>query len=147
MLLRKMSIGFLFVIIVGILAGPFIQPIHAEVVQTEQVQNQAADPIDPSLIFTTMAALSGAVLALTALLKKWLQTNDTLTIVVSGVISLIVSAVGYWLQAGIFAAVEWWYFIIYGLVAMAVANGLSTWEFIKAILILFKLKVPAEKKR
>lgn len=147
MLLRKMSIVFLLLTIIGFLTVPLIHPLQAEVVQVEQVQSQTPDPIDPSLIFTTMAALSGAVLALTALVKKWMQTNNTFTIVVSGVISLIVSAIGYWLQAGIFAAVEWWYFIVYGLVAMAVANGLSTWEFIKAILILFKLKVPAEKKR
>lgn len=145
MLLRKMSIVFLLLIIIGFLTVPLIHPLQAEVVQVEQVQSQTPDPIDPSLIFTTMAALSGAVLALTALVKKWMQTNNTFTIVVSGVISLTVSAIGYWLQAGIFAAVEWWYMFVYGFAAMVIANGFSTWEFVRSILHLLKLKVPAKK--
>lgn len=145
MLPRKMSIVFLLLTIIGFLSFPFIQPLHAEVVKVEQVRSQTPDPIDPTLIFTTIAALSAGVLTITQMLKKWLGTNDQLTIIVSGVVSLVVSGLGYWLQAGIFEFVEWWYVFVYGLAAMVIANGFSTWEFVRAILTLLKLKVPVKK--
>ncbi len=94
--------------------------------------------------FASITGLSGLVLVLTALVKKNVKSNDDITIVISGIISLILSAAGFWLQVGIFVSVAWYYILIYGLAAMLIANGLSTWSLISGILVFFKLKLPQE---
>jgi len=104
-----------------------------------------SEVVNPLDIFGSIAALAGFVLLVTAAIKSKLNTNKTITIVVSGIIGIGTSAIGYFFQYGIFIGVEWFYIFIYGVTSMLVANGLSTWEFIKAILEFFKLRVPANK--
>lgn len=104
-----------------------------------------SDVIDPSTVFESIAALAGVVLFITAWVKKKWNTKDAVTIVVSALISFIISGIGYYFKFGIFVAVEWYYIFIYGTTVMLVANGLSTWEFIKSILVLLRLRVPANK--
>lgn len=118
----------------------FIMPLFAQTTGTDP-----GEVMYPSAVFESIAAFAGAVLVLTAFAKKQLKTNDTITVVLSGLISFALAGLGYYFQYGIFVAVEWWYIFIYGLTAMLVANGLSSWEFIKMILIFFKLKTPADK--
>lgn len=131
--LNKMFLG-LFLVLVAM----FVMPLFAMQDAT------ATETLDPTTIYTSIGGLAGAVLFVTAWLKKILVTQDTVTIVLSGVISLLLSTAGYFLNLGIFNAVEWYYIFIYGVIAMLVANGLSTWEFIKSLLVLIKLRVPAE---
>ncbi len=139
---RRTKTGFNIILIMlsVLVAGLFISPLFA------QTTGEApTEVLYPSAVFQSVAALAGAVLVITAWAKKQLNTNNTLTVVVSGVISFALSGIGYFFQIGIFTSVEWWYIFIYGLTAMLVANGLSTWEFIKSVLTLIKLRVPEEK--
>jgi hypothetical protein len=118
----------------------FALPVFAQTVPDKVVE--VVNPLD---IFGSIAALAGFVLLVTAAIKSKLNTNKTITIVVSGIIAIGTSAIGYFFQYGIFVAVEWWYIFIYGFTAMLIANGLSTWEFIKALLEFFHLRTPANK--
>lgn len=93
-------------------------------------------------IFGSLFGLAAAVLAVTAWIKKKVESNNTLTIVISVLVSFALSAIGWFIQEGIFNAIEWWYIFVYGVAAMAIANGLSTWDWIKAVLVFFKLRVP-----
>ncbi|MCZ7608907.1 MAG: hypothetical protein M5U17_01965 [Ignavibacterium sp.] len=120
----------------------FVMPVFAQA-----VPEKAVEVVNPLDIFESIAALAGFVLLVTAAIKSKLNTNRTITIVVSGIIGIGTSAIGYFFQHGIFVAVEWWYIFIYGFTAMLIANGLATWEFIKAILEFFKLRTPANKVR
>ncbi len=107
---------------------------------------QVVDPpggIDISTVFTSIAALAGAVLFFTAIIKKQVRSNDTITIIISALVSFIISGLGWWLQLGIFVSIEWWYIFIYGLAAMLIANGLSTWNVISGLLVFLKLKLPS----
>lgn len=94
-------------------------------------------------VFISLPGLAAAVLFVTAFIKKRVDSNDDVTRGISAVVSLVLSAAGYFLQQGIFYGVEWYYIFIYGVAAMALANGLSTWDTIKALLVLLKLRVPA----
>jgi hypothetical protein len=95
-------------------------------------------------IYITLGTLSAAVVVVTAYIKKLLNTSGTLTIIISFFVAFSISAASWLLNAGIFASLEWFYIIVYGACAALMANGLSTWEFIKELLILLKLKVPKE---
>jgi len=144
--------GYLSLIIIGLTLFSFIPTNIAA--QTDQVQVDTTivgdvdqlTSIDLGESFGSIGGLAAMVLLLTALVKKYLKTNNTLTIVISGAISLIVSAVGYAFGFGVFAALQpqWWYIIIYGASAMIIANGFSTWGAISKLLILLKLKAPAK---
>lgn len=96
-------------------------------------------------LFTSLSALAATVLLLTSLLKKYLNSNGTITIILSGVVSFVLCALGYSTELGIFEELSWVYILIYGVAAMLIANGLSTWGVIAAVLTFLKLKVPAEK--
>ena len=105
---------------------------------------QVSTPFDLESVFVTIAALSGAVLLLTSVFKRLVKTADVVTIIVSSALSLLISWLGLLLQVGIFVGVAWYYVFIYGLSAMLIANGLSTWPVISSFLTLLKLKVPAQ---
>jgi hypothetical protein len=96
----------------------------------------------PDDLFASISALSAGILIITAYIKKLLGTQDGHTIIISGVIGLILSALGYIFNLGIFNLVEWYYIIIYGLISTLIANGLSTWEIVRQILTFFKLRIP-----
>ncbi|MEJ5352455.1 MAG: hypothetical protein WHS65_12775 [Melioribacteraceae bacterium] len=96
-------------------------------------------------VFTSLTGLAAGVLVLTSFIKKQLKTEGTITIIISIAAGLSISTIGWLLKLGIFNLVEWYYIIIYGLIAAIMANGLSTWEIIKNILTALKLKVPKEK--
>ena len=98
--------------------------------------------IDLATLFTSLTGFAAGVLSLTAVFKKWWNTNGTLTIILSFGISLILGSIGWLLSIGIFAALAWYYVIIYGIVVTALANGLSTWGIISYVLTLLKLKLP-----
>jgi hypothetical protein len=98
-----------------------------------------------STLFMNLGALAGAVLLLTSLLKKWFNSNGTITIILSAIVSFGLSTFGYFIGLGIFAGLSWIYILIYGTAAMLSANGLSSWAVISAVLTFLKLKVPAEK--
>jgi len=139
-----MSKYFLCTIVFVLLFFAFVP---AQVVDTLGIGSKVVVvtvPADVADVFSNIGALAAIVLLLTSYFKKLLTTNETLTIIISALISIAVSAIGYFLHIGIFLAVAWYYIFIYGLVAMALANGLSTWPIISGLLKMLKLKIPAE---
>lgn len=91
-------------------------------------------------VFISLPGLAAGVLALTSFVKKYIKTKDSETIFVSAASSVVLSALGYWRQLGIFEGTDWYYILLYGAAAMLMANGLSTWEIIKQLLIVLKLR-------
>jgi hypothetical protein len=98
--------------------------------------------VDLTNLFTSLTGLAAGVLFFTSIIKKYLNTTGTSTIIVSLIVSFFLGGFGWLLSLGIFAAVAWYYIIIYGVVVTALANGLSTWGFISDLLTLLKLKIP-----
>lgn len=96
----------------------------------------------PDNLFGSIMALTSGILIITAYIKKILKTQDGQTIIISIIVGLGLSGVGYIFKLGIFNAAEWYYIFIYGLTAILIANGLSTWEIIKQILVFLKLRIP-----
>jgi hypothetical protein len=96
----------------------------------------------PDNIFGSIIALTSGIVIITAYIKKLLGTHDGQTIMISIVIGLGLSALGYVFKLGIFNMVEWYYIFVYGLASILMANGLSTWDIIKQILIFLKLRIP-----
>jgi len=64
--------------------------------------------------------------------NKWKQY-------LSWLVGILLSAVGFFFQWGVFAGLQWYYIIIYGLTAALVANGLFKWDFLKSILEAIKV--------
>lgn len=115
--------------------------------QTTPAVTQELNPevnIDLGSTFGSLAGLSAVILFCTSFLKKWLKTNDSITILLSGLIGIVLSAAGFVFHLGIFDALEWYYIFIYGLAATVIANGFSTWEVISKILTAVKLKTPRQ---
>lgn len=97
-------------------------------------------------VFLSLPGLTAGVLFATSWIKMQVNSNDIFTILISALVSLALASIGYLLQLGIFIGTGWYYIIIYGLAAMLMANGLSTWELIKALLVFLRLRVPPELK-
>lgn len=100
------------------------------------------ESFDIANLFNSISVLTAGVLIVTAFFKRVLKTVEEQTLIVSGIVSLALSAIGFFLQAGIFEALEWYYIFIIGAVTMAIANELTTWPLISGILTLLRLKVP-----
>jgi len=91
--------------------------------------------------FASVPGLAAFVLLITAGLKKITGSNDTWTIILSAFVSGVCSLAGWYFQWGVFSGLGWIYVVWYGLAAMAIANGLSTWSVISALLTSIGLKV------
>jgi len=119
-------------------------PVPADTVVVQQINEEQLN-LDLGTSFGSIGGLSALVLFCTAFLKKWLKTNNWITILLSGLLGIVLSATGFVFHLGIFDALEWYYIFIYGIVAAIIANGFSTYGIISAILTAVKLKVPKEK--
>ncbi|MEG8946604.1 hypothetical protein [Rosettibacter firmus] len=101
--------------------------------------------MEAELLQTTFISLNGmatAILLITEFIKNKLSIKGTLTIVVSYLVALIISIIGFVLRIGMFEYIEWYYIIIYSVSATLMANGLATWGIIKELLTILKLKTP-----
>jgi len=125
-------------------ANLFAQSTPADTAVVQQINEEQLN-FDLGTSFGSIGGLAALVLFCTAFLKKWLKTNDWITIFLSGLVGIVLSAGGFVLHLGIFNALEWYYIFIYGIVAAIIANGISTYGLVSAVLTAFKLKVPKEK--
>lgn len=131
-------IGLALMVLFVMAASPVLMAQAAVTSQT------ATMPDDITGMFSSLGALAGVVLVVTSFLKVQLKSSNTLTIIISGVVSLTLAYLGFILQLGIFVGLAWWYFLVYGFAAMVVANGFSTWPVISNLLTFLKLKLPKE---
>lgn len=124
-------ITILMIVLVSLL---FITPLLAQAVG-EQVEV----PEITLEIFFSIPALVAFVLAATAIIKKSLITSGGATQYISWAVSILASGIGYYLDAGIFMNMAWYYILIYGFAVGLISNGLFDWKLIKQLLLLFKL--------
>lgn len=90
--------------------------------------------------FYTIPALAGAVLLLTGYIKTALKITGGFSQYLSWILSAALSLLGWMLNLGIFAGVEWYFILVYGAAAGLIANGLFDFALIKALLTLLKLE-------
>jgi len=100
----------------------------------------AAQGFDPAVHFASLAALVSAVLALTQWLKSHVLTEGVFTKLLSWFVSVALSFGGWIFKLGIFAGVEWYWILIYGLLAGLVANSIFDLKIAAGVLNLFKSK-------
>ena len=108
---------------------------------------QAFDPVQSVVIadyFTSLAALSGAVLIVTQFLLKFIKIKFDQYF--SWLVAVLLSCAGWFLQLGIFDGLAWYWIIIYGVASGLVANGLFDIGVVNMILNYFLPKAKSIKK-
>jgi len=96
-------------------------------------------------MFLSIPYLAGGIVLVTQIVRKAVNINGQWAQYLSWLIAVLLSAVGYVLQIGIFIGVTWYVGLVYALAAGLIANGLFDWDFIRVILKLIGL-LPGEKK-
>lgn len=142
--MKRLKISFLTLamLLIPLIVAPVLIPATINA-QTAQVTAPDVLPVENIAdIFTSLTMLAGGVLLFTGFIKKVFKTKDQLTIWISFIVSITLAGVGWMLQYGMFINLEWYYIFVYGLAAMVMANGLSTWSVISGIMKLIKLKIP-----
>lgn len=91
---------------------------------------------NPAEWFLSIPALSVAVLFMTDVFKNITGNNSQYA---SWGMAIVIGAVGYFFNLGIFDHVTWWVGLIYALSSGLMANGLFDWGVVQKILALFKL--------
>lgn len=107
---------------------------------------QGTDPValagfDPASYFATLAAFVAAVIAVTQFVKKtFLKTSGFWTVAMSWIVAVALAFVGWMLQYGIFAGLQWYWALIYALAAGLIGNGIMSESIINALLSLVPKK-------
>lgn len=97
--------------------------------------------IDIASYFTSLSALAGLVLLVTQFAKKLIKTEGVKTQILSWIIALVLSVIGYFIQLGIFAETAWYWIVIYAAAAGLITNGIASKHVVEAILNLLKPKL------
>ena len=97
------------------------------------------DVIVPDSEFSTYFASLAAMVSLVTLIISWLKTylkmSGTAVQIVSWILSIALSYVGFFFNIGLFASIqEWWVIGILGFAIGLAANGFANIALIKAIL-------------
>ncbi len=95
---------------------------------------------DPAAFLGTLTALAASVTAVTEFLKRQIQTKGFIAQILSWIVAIALSALGWWLQVGMYVGVEWFWIFIYGLAGGLVSNGIFDTGIVKAIINIFKKK-------
>ncbi|RKE02307.1 hypothetical protein [Marinifilum flexuosum] len=133
----KKLICFLMIAFVAFVISPMVA--MAETVASAAVENSTS--IDIASYFATVPGLVSLVIIVTQFLKKLLKTEGVKTQILSWIIALALSCVGYFLQLGIFVGAAWYWIIIYAAAAGLIANGIATKHVVEAVLNLIKPKL------
>jgi len=100
----------------------------------------AIDLSNPGQYFASISALAGLVIIITAFVNKILKApKPFVKQLVSWLIAIALSLLGWWLKLGLFIGIEWYIAIIYGFACGLVANGIFDITIVKGFLSLFKL--------
>ena len=95
---------------------------------------------DLKTFFASIGALAPLVYAITAIINKALKADsDILKQLISWIIGIGLCFLGWFLKIGMFAGIEWWLVVIYGLVAGLSTNG--AYKAVKSFLKLFGINV------
>lgn len=101
-------------------------------------------PIDYSEVFTTFAALVGAiplvVEAIKKLINKTRSTPNIMIQILSWVTGVALALIGWYFDLGFLAEIEWGMALLYGLGASLAANGVADTKIIQWIFSLLAKK-------
>lgn len=92
--------------------------------------------IDIPQYFVSLSVFAPLVVIITEFIKANIKIENNQLL--SWIVSVLLSAVGWFLQLGMFAGVAWYWIFIYGLSSGLVANGIFDISIVQAILNLFK---------
>lgn len=100
---------------------------------------------DPTTWFATLGTFVAAVIAATQVIKKSFKIEGAWAMIASWLISVALAAVGWLLQLGIFAGLQWYWGLVYALSAGLIANKVFELFTIEAIISFLKsiFKKPA----
>ena len=94
--------------------------------------------IDVSQYFVSLSVLAPIIVLVTEFIKTNLKISNSQ--IISWIVAVVLSGVGWLLKLGMFAGVEWYWILIYGFASGLVANGIFDITIIQGILNLFKKK-------
>ena len=118
-----------------------LQPAAADTTTATTVTNSETD-ITKS--FTTLGGLAALLLAVMTFVKKKLNPNKEWSIGLSVIVAFVLSGVGWFLKLGMYAALPWYYIIIYGALAVVFAYGFVDKSLVLSIASMLKTKLPKE---
>lgn len=110
-----------------------------------QTGNETTTGFDIMSLFTSFATFGIGVLVITGVVTKYiLKSISTLgRSITSWVIAAIVGFIGWWLQLGIFAGVEWYMVLVIVISFATGSNIIYNVDWIRSLLAMIKL-VPAK---
>lgn len=98
--------------------------------------------LDFTQCFATLAAFCPLVIFITEWIKKYIKVSGGLNQLFSWLISIGLAFVGWGLQLGMFAGIEWYVVIVYGIAAGLVCNGIFDIKLVQDILnAIFKKRL------
>lgn len=100
-----------------------------------------SNPSGVEVYFISLAALSAVVLPVTNWVKNLFKLTGSWTVVLSWVVSVGLSFVGYWLKLGMFEGISIAWVLIYGVAAGMVSNSLFDIGIVNAILSLLSGRI------
>ncbi|MGD2113403.1 MAG: hypothetical protein PVG07_00010 [Acidobacteriota bacterium] len=96
------------------------------------------EPSGLEVYFVSIAALAAIVLPVTNFIKNLIGSSGGWTVVLSWIVSIGLSFIGWWLKLGMFEGITIVWVLIYGVAVGMVANSLFDIGIVNAILSLFK---------
>lgn len=99
------------------------------------------EPSGVEVYFVSVAALAAVVLPLTNWLKNLFNLVGSWTVVLSWVVSVGLSFIGWWLNLGMFEGITIVWVLIYGVAVGMVSNSLFDIGIINAILSVLKGRI------
>ncbi len=112
-------------------------------------QTVPADPTTPSFdimsLFTTFLGFGAGVLVITGVIVKYILKNlSTLgRSITSWVVAALVGFIGWFLQLGIFAGIEWYMVLVIVVSFAAGSNVIYNVDWLRALLAMLKI-LPAK---
>jgi len=103
--------------------------------------NILTDSSGIEVYFVSLAALAAVVLPITEFIKRLLGTFGSWTVVLSWVVAIGLSFVGWWLNLGMFEGLKIIWVVIYGIAAGMVSNSVFDIGLVNLILRTLGLKI------
>jgi len=104
----------------------------------------AVDLLNITAYFYSIAALSVLIVPATSFVNRLLKVDGWKKHVLSWAVAVGLGVLAWLLKLGIFTGVDWYWAILYSILAGLVANGIFSIPTIKMILRLIKIDVKVE---
>lgn len=110
----------------------------------QSISIDAVDVFNLQSYFVSIAVMAGIVLPVTSFVNKLFKLTGAWKQALSWAVSVGLGVIAWLMHWGIFAGVDWYWMLLYSLLAALIANGLFDIPTVKTILQLLKLEVKVE---